>query len=528
MIRRARTQGPCAVPIGTGMIGGLYFCAAPGVSTSSLNGLNQIRGAAFFSRHNATTEREIFLNILFAATEVVPYVKTGGLADVAGALPKALAKLGHKVGIVMPRYNLDTIATAGEPTPIELEVPFDFGVRRSAVYVDHAGEVPVYFIDAPEYFSRANLYGETDDAERFAYFSRAVLELARCFGEPLDLIHLNDWMTGFVPAYLKTHYAGDTAFAKTKTLFTIHNMAFHGLFDPGLLPKLGLPATLYKTKGGLEFYSRASALKAGLVFSDALSTVSPQYSREIQTPEFGERFDGLLRERSSDLLGILNGVDYEEWNPGNDGYIAAPFSTDDLSGKRVCKHDLLRSFGLPQNPDRPLIGCISRLSDQKGFDLILDIADQMLAEGAAFILLGSGEKAYERAFHSLRRAWPLQVGVHVGFSNELAHKIEAGSDMFLMPSRFEPCGLNQMYSLRYGTVPIVHGVGGLEDTIQSFDRATGAGNGFKFYEHHSAGLLEKICEALALYAETDLWRSLMLNGMRADHSWGASARRYVA
>jgi len=236
----------------------------------------------------------------------------------------------------------------------------------------------------------------------------------------------------------------------------------------------------------------------------------------------------VLRERSSDLLGILNGVDYEEWNPGNDRYIAAPFSMSDLSGKRVCKHDLLGAFGLPQSPGRPLIGCISRLSDQKGLDLILAVADQMLGEGAVLILLGSGQEAYERAFRSLQRAWPSQVGVHLGFSNELAHKIEAGSDMFLMPSRFEPCGLNQMYSLRYGTAPIVHGVGGLEDTVQNFDRATGQGNGFKFYAYHSAGLLEKIHEALAVYAEPGLWRTLMLNGMRADHSWSASAQRYVA
>jgi len=467
------------------------------------------------------------VNILFAATEVVPYVKTGGLADVAGALPKALARLGHQVKIVMPRYNLASITSAAGRTSIELEVPFDFGVRGSAVYLDRSSEVPVYFVDSPEYFSRTNLYGEADDAERFAYFSRAVLELARSFGDRPDLIHLNDWMTGFVPAYLKTLYAHDAAFAKTRTLFTIHNMAFHGLFDPCLLPKLGLPASLYKTNGGLEFYNQASALKAGLVFSDTLSTVSPQYSREIQTPEFGERFDGLLRERSSDLLGILNGVDYEEWNPENDRYTAAPFSISNLGGKLKCKHDLLRTFGLSRNPARPLIGCISRLSDQKGFDLILAIADRMLAEGASFILLGSGTEVYEQAFRSLQRAWPLQVGIHLGFSNELAHKVEAGSDMFLMPSRFEPCGLNQMYSLRYGTVPIVHGVGGLEDTIQSFDRATGEGNGFKIYEYHSAALLEKICEALALYAEEDLWRTLMLNGMRADHSWGVSARRYA-
>ena len=285
------------------------------------------------------------MNILFAATEAVPYAKTGGLADVAGALPKALARLGHRVRVVLPRYRLDTIAATGEPTPIALKVPFDFGVRHSAVYVDRSREVPVYFIDAPEFFSRENLYGEDDDAERFAYFSRAVLELAKSLGERFDRIHLHDWMTGLVSAYLKTIYAADTAFDNMKTLFTIHNMAFQGLFDPGLLPKFGLPASLYRTNDGLEFHNRASALKAGLVFSDTLSTVSPQYSREIQTPEFGERFDGLLRKRSSDLLGILNGADYEEWNPEGDRHIAAPFSTSDLSGKRACKHDLLRVFG---------------------------------------------------------------------------------------------------------------------------------------------------------------------------------------
>jgi starch synthase len=457
----------------------------------------------------------------------VPYAKTGGLADVAGALPKALARLGHKVRVVMPHYKLEKIEASGERLPDELAVPFNFAERRAAVYVDRSGEAPVYFIDAPEYFSRAKLYGESDDVERFAFFSRAILELAKALGEQLDIIHLNDWMTGLVAAYLKTAYASDPAFTGTKVLFTIHNIAFHGLFSPTDLPRFGLPDWIYRAEGGIEFYNLVSALKAGLVFSDAISTVSPRYAAEIQTPEFGEKFDGLLRARQRDLHGILNGVDYDEWNPATDVYVPARYSINDLSGKQECKRDLLRSFSLPEDLDRPLIGCISRLSDQKGFDLILQIADRLLDRGVAFVLLGSGEEVYERAFQALRESRRSQVGVYLGFSNELAHKIEAGADMFLMPSRFEPCGLNQMYSLKYGTVPIVRAAGGLDDTIENFDRVMLRGNGFKFYEYSSERLLEKIDEALSVYSERDLWRVLMQNGMRADYSWSASARHYV-
>jgi starch synthase len=467
------------------------------------------------------------LNILLAASEVVPYAKTGGLADVAGALPKALTRLGHQVRVVMPRYKLEKIEAISERLPGELAVPFNFGERRAGVYVDRSGEVPVYFIDAPEYFSRAKLYGESDDPERFAFFSRAVPELAKALGEHFDIIHLNDWMTGLVAAYLKTVCKGDPAFAGTKILFTIHNIAFHGLFRPDQLPMFGLPDWIHRAEGGLEFYHLASALKAGLVFSDAISTVSPRYAAEIQTPEFGEKFDGLLRARRSDLFGILNGVDYDEWNPETDKYIAAHYSADDFSGKRECKRDLLSAFGLPEDLDRPLVGCISRLSDQKGFDLILSIADRMLQAGVAIVLLGSGEEVYERAFQALRDARRSQVGVYLGFSNDLAHKIEAGADMFLMPSRFEPCGLNQMYSLKYGTVPIVRAAGGLDNTIENFDRTALRGNGFKFYEYDSERLLETIQEALLAYEKPDLWRALMLNGMHADYSWTESARHYV-
>lgn len=467
------------------------------------------------------------MNILLAASEIVPYAKTGGLADVAGALPKALARLGHKVRVVMPRYNLERINQNSSPLAGDLVVPFNFGERKTEVFIDRSGPVPVYFIDAPEYFSRTKLYGEADDAERFAFFSRAIIELAKALGEHIDVIHLNDWMTGLVSAYLKTVYSGDSQLEGTRTLFTIHNMAFHGLFAPDQITRFGLPEWIYRTEGGLEFYGLASSLKAGLVFADAISTVSPRYSREIQTADFGERFDGLLQSRHEDLFGILNGVDYDEWDPISDKYIASHYSIDDIAGKRECKRELLKTFELPEDLDRPLIGCISRLSDQKGFDLILQIAEPMLDLGVSFVLLGSGTEAYERAFQNLREKRPSQVAVYLGFSNELAHKIEAGSDMFLMPSKFEPCGLNQMYSLRYGTVPIVRAAGGLDDSIENFDRVTMRGNGLKFEEYRADRLLEKIREAVELYSDQSLWQTLMRNGMEADFSWDSSAKQYI-
>jgi starch synthase len=305
-------------------------------------------------------------------------------------------------------------------------------------------------------------------------------------------------------------------------------MAFHGYFDTYDLGRFGLPDWLNRTEGGVEFNGAGSAMKAGLVFSDGISTVSPRYAQEIQTPEYGYQFDGLLRARRNDLVGILNGVDYEEWSPEADPYIAAKFSEHDLSGKRECKRDLLATFGLPEDLQRPLIGCVSRLSDQKGFDIILEMIGRILERGANFVLVGSGAEYFEHAFQSLRDARRRQVGVYFGLSNELAHKVEAGADLFLMPSRFEPCGLNQMYSLRYGTVPVVRAVGGLDDTIQNFNRATGQGNGFKFYDYSADKLLEKMYEALLVYTDKEAWRTLMLNGMRADYSWAVSARQYVS
>ncbi|MEW6130228.1 MAG: glycogen synthase GlgA [Acidobacteriota bacterium] len=468
------------------------------------------------------------MNILFVASEVVPYAKTGGLADVAGALPKALARLGHRVRIVMPRYNLEKILHSGERLPGNIQVPFDGQLYTSDIYLDRSSEVPVYFIDAPHFYFRGKLYGEHDDPDRFAYFSRATVELAKAFNEQFDIFHLNDWMTGLIPIYVKAVYAKDPVIAHVKTVFTIHNMAFHGLFSPYSTGKYGLPEWVNRSEGGIEFHGVSSMLKAGLVFSDAINAVSPKYAQEIQTPEYAYQFDGVLRARRHRLFGILNGVDYEEWSPENDPYIAAHFSPHDLTGKRECKRDLLRTFGLPEDLERPLIGCVSRLSDQKGFDLIIDAIWRVLDRGANFVLLGSGAKYFEDAFQRLRDTRPHQVGVYFGLSNELAHKIEAGADMFLMPSRFEPCGLNQMYSLKYGTAPIVRAVGGLDDTIENFNRATRQGNGFKFYDYDADKLVEKIYEALMVYMDKELWRQLMLNGMYADYSWNVSARQYVA
>lgn len=427
----------------------------------------------------------------------------------------------------MPRYTTEKIVSRGSELVGEIIVPFRFSSRVSRVYRDPSAPVPVYFIDAPDYFTRPNYYGERDDVERFAFFCRAVVEFARTTRQRFDIIHLNDWMTGLVPVYLKVLYADDPAVSETRTVFTIHNMAFQGIFDADFLPHIGLPDWLNRTDDGLEFFGQVSTLKGGIAFSDAVSAVSPTYSREIQTPEYGERLDGLLRSRSRDLVGILNGVDYNDWNPATDHLIAANYSVSDLSGKRFCKLDLLRQFHLPEDLDRPVIASVSRLSEQKGLDLIMDVAVPILERGLAFIALGSGDERYERGLQSLRDAWPRQVGIYLGFSNELAHKIEAGADMFLMPSRFEPCGLNQMYSLRYGTVPLVRAVGGLDDTVQNFDPPTGNGNGFKFFDYAAPALLGKIDEALRVYSDAALWRRVILNGMQADYSWERSARQYL-
>ncbi len=472
------------------------------------------------------------LHVIFAVSEAAPYAKTGGLADVAGALPRALARLGVEVKVILPRYRGEKAGAVGQCVTESLRVPFAFGTRTAAIYRDEYKGVPFYFVDAPEYFDRPGIYGPTpseeypDNAERYAFFSRAVVEWARGLERPPDLFHCNDWQTGLIPLYLRTAYGDDPILRRAATLFTIHNLAYQGLFSPTLLERFGLSPEVYRTEGGIEFYGSASAMKAGIVFAHAISTVSRTYAQEIQTPEYGHGLDGLLRARRHRLVGILNGVDYEEWNPETDPFIAANYSVENLEGKRACKADLLRTMGLPEQMERPVIGSISRLVAQKGFDLVREAAEGLLQADVTYVLLGSGERELEEFFRAWQRAHPDRVGVYLGFHNELAHKIEAGADMFLMPSRYEPCGLNQIYSLKYGTVPIVRATGGLDDTIEPFDLDRQTGNGFKFSEYRAEHLLAAVHCARRVYAHPPLWRKCMENGMRADFSWDRSAAQY--
>lgn len=464
------------------------------------------------------------LHIVLAASEVVPYAKTGGLADVSGALPKALAELGCQVSLIMPRYN--SIKT-GRLLLERLTVPFAFGEKQCAIWLDEQGGVPVYFIDAPEYFWRDTLYGERDDAERFAFFSRAVLEFFHQTQNHVDVFHCNDWMTGLLPVYLRTNYAKDSFYAQTASILTIHNLAFQGMFSSSSLSYFGLDPNLYHGSKGLEFSNVASSLKGGILYADAITTVSRRYAQEIQTQEHGFRMEGLLRMRRDSLIGILNGIDVDEWNPASDSYTIAHYDATNLAGKQLCKQDLLARFGLPLDLSRPTIGLISRMTDQKGFDLIIKVIDRILETRANFVLLGSGADFYERFFQAVRDSRPDRVGVYFGLNNRLAHQIEAGADIFLMPSYYEPCGLNQMYSLRYGTIPIVRATGGLDDTVDNFDRTRMLGNGFKFADYNAEQLLERVYEALITYNEPDIWRQLMINGMTQDFSWTRSAKQYI-
>jgi starch synthase len=467
------------------------------------------------------------LRVAILTSEAVPFAKTGGLGDVAGALPKALnAAADVDASLFLPLYEQTDRALLREQIIDNLEVEWGGERRRVGVWYSEAAGAPAFLIDAPHYFARPNLYGYADDHQRFAFFSRAALELLKRLGPPPDVVHGNDWQSGFAVAEMHSRRAFDPFFARTRTLLSIHNLAYQGAFDPNDLGWMGF--TRGETRDAFLHEGAAVALKAGLMLADALSTVSRRYAEEIQTREQGYGLDWLLRMRRERLIGITNGVDYDVWNPETDPHIAAHFSADDLTGKRECKLDLLRRFGLPEEPERPIVAIISRLVAQKGYDLVRQAAGQILETGAFFIALGAGAKEYEDFLQSLHEHAPHRVGVYVGYAGEpLAHQIEAGADVFLMPSQYEPCGLNQMYSMRYGTVPVVRATGGLDDTVENFDRARGTGNGFKFIRYSADSLLGSVYEALYCYAEPDVWRRVQQNGMRADNSWAAAARRYV-
>ncbi|HYW74292.1 MAG TPA: glycogen synthase [Pyrinomonadaceae bacterium] len=463
------------------------------------------------------------MRVAILSPEAVPFAKVGGLADVSGALTKALHTEQVDSLLILPLY--DSIDRR------QLKV-FDQGIgiywrgqsARVRIWQSDQLIAPTYFIDAPPYFSRGKIYGDNDDFERFAFFCRAAVALTRRLDQPIDVLHCNDWQTGFAAVEMKRLRHHDNFYAGTKILLSIHNLAYQGLFDPNDLWWLGF------SEEGDQFLSNgaASALKAGVMAADAISTVSPRYAQEIQTPEQGYGLDWLMRLRHDRLVGITNGVDYEIWNPETDPHIAENFSADDLSGKSACKIDLLRRFALPVEPERPIIAIISRLVPQKGYDLIREAAGAILDTGAFFIGLGAGAKEYEDFLQGLHDAAPHRVGIYKGFAGEpLAHQIEAGADLFLMPSLYEPCGLNQMYSMRYGTVPVVRATGGLDDTVQSFADADGAGTGFKFGPYSASAMLEKIREGLYFYNQREAWKKIQRNGMTTDNSWSNAAKKYI-
>ncbi|MDE3034846.1 MAG: glycogen synthase GlgA [Nitrospirota bacterium] len=474
------------------------------------------------------------LKILFVSPEAAPFAKTGGLADVAGALPCALAKLGHQVRLVIPRYGSIDGAAYGFKEWLRLEVPSPSGAIPAVIErgVFSEEKVPVLALRHDPFFARAALYGEAgrdypDNLERFTFLCRAVMELLPRLAQDgwmPDVLHAHDWQSALCMVYPRTLYAPVPEANRLGTVFTIHNIGYQGHFPEADYPKTGLGMDLF-TPAGLEFYKKLNLMKGGLLFADRLTTVSPTYSREIQTPEFGFGLEGVVRERADRLVGIVNGIDTDAWDPETDHYLPSRYSLAKIAGKSVCKMALQQEMHLPVR-NVPLLVVISRLSDQKGLDLVADIVPALMTEELQLVLLGSGDPDLEARFRSLHERWPQKFGLRIGFDDGLAHRIQAGGDLFLMPSRYEPCGLSQLYSLRYGTIPIVRQTGGLADTVAAYGSSEMA-TGFAFKEASAAALLSTIRAALAVYAHPKRWAALMQAGMKTDVSWAKSARAYA-
>ncbi|MBN1882237.1 MAG: glycogen synthase GlgA [Deltaproteobacteria bacterium] len=475
------------------------------------------------------------MRIVIVSPEAVPFAKTGGLADVAGALPGELAELGHEVRLVMPLYRM--VRDRGfAPPAIDKTVRILVGERtvEGSIHVMESpnpdGRFTTIFIGNSEFFDREGLYGIKgedfpDNASRFVFFSRAVLEALKAVDFIPDIIHVNDWQSGLIPLYLKSVYDLDPHYRRTSSVLTIHNLGYQGLFWHLDMPLVGVGWD-YFTPEGIEFYGKISFLKAGMVTADVINTVSETYAEEIQTPEQGFGMDGILRSRTRDLFGILNGIDVNEWNPETDTYIPKNYSADDLSGKSENKRALLSEFYLPENMDVPLIGIISRLADQKGFDILADALEQIMELNVMMVILGTGDRRYHDLMTDMGKRYPMKMGVKLAYDNRLAHLIEAGADMFLMPSRYEPCGLNQMMSMRYGTVPVVRATGGLKDTVIGYSEKKETGTGISFGPYTPEELFGAVKKAVDLFGKPDHWNRIIRNGMSADFSWRASAKKY--
>jgi starch synthase len=479
------------------------------------------------------------VKILFATTEAVPFCKTGGLGDVCGSLPVELQKLGHEPALVMPAFRQAlNCGRSVEPTGVRFEIPIGRKtVAGTLLRGTLPGEkVPVYLVHQPQYYDRPELYRENghdykDNCERFVFFCRAALEAVTLLNLGTELVHCHDWTAGLIPAYLKTELCGVPPYDNIASLMTIHNIAYQGNFWHWDMELTGIDWKYFNWRQ-MEFFGNLSFLKSGLAFADTISTVSPRYAEEIQRPPLSCGLDGVLQYRHGDLFGIINGVDYREWNPQTDPHLGGNnYSVKNFAeGKRACKAALQKEIRLPQVADQPLVATIGRLADQKGFDLIAKLIPQWAPTAKAqWLILGTGEPHYHELFTDLARKYPEKVAVRLGFSNELAHRIEAGADIFLMPSRYEPCGLNQLYSLKYGTVPVVHATGGLADTITNLteDRlAAGEANGFSFDQYTTAALADALERACKAYANRPVWEQLIRAGMTQDWSWNHSAREY--
>ncbi|MDQ6421087.1 glycogen synthase GlgA [Paenibacillus sp. LHD-117] len=467
------------------------------------------------------------MNILFASSEAVPLAKTGGLADVAGALPKALGKYGADVRVILPKYEEIPLHYAEQFELIaEFQVSFGWRNQYCGLHKGTIDGVTYYLIDNEFYFKRRGLYGYGDDAERFVFYCFAVMEAARFMDFRPHIVHCHDWQAGLIPFLLRTRYAFDPAWAYAKSVFTVHNLMYQGLFSMDLLKELtGAGDDLFGWDG-LSHRGGASCMKAALEFADKLTTVSPTYAHEIQTAYYGEQLDAVLRYRCEDLRGIVNGIDTELFDPMNDSALHSPYRNS-IGRKRKNKLDLQRELGLPESADIPMIGIVSRLVEQKGFDLIAAILDELLQEDVQLVVLGAGERKYEELFEEAARNYPDKAAIWLGYSDRMARRIYAGSDIFAMPSKFEPCGLSQLLALRYRSVPVVRETGGLRDTVQAFNENTGEGNGFSFANYNAHDFLYSIRRALDFYREEEVWKRIVENGARSDYSWNVSAKAYM-
>lgn len=485
------------------------------------------------NKHKSDLFKKKFLKIAFIASECFPLVKTGGLGDVVGSLPKSLARDGCDVKVFLPLYGgiktelhkIEPVSEFGDITVKVGEKNISFNIQKSKL---PESEVEVYFINCPVYFHREMPYtNDPDEDERFILFQIAVIETLQRLKFSPDVVHCNDWQTALIPVYLKTNYRWDKLFENTKTILTIHNIGYQGRFSRNALYNSGLSYSEFYPGGPLEFDGNFCFLKAGILYSEIISTVSPTYANEIQTKEFGAGMEGVLSVRKDNLFGVLNGIDTTLWNPKTDKFIPSNYSKKNIAGKKQCKMDLLKEAELTYDEDVPVIGIISRFASQKGFDLLSPVAEQLMKLPLQLLVLGSGETATEDFFKALAAHHPEKVNTYIGYNNKLAHFITAGSDMFLMPSHYEPCGLNQMYSLNYGTIPIVRKTGGLADTVKDYHEFDEKGNGFSFEESSPSALYSAIERAVFMFKEKKIWKQIMQRGMKEDFSWKHSADEYI-